>query len=52
MLNRRTLLATAALLAAAPLVQANDAHLLDTSEMTIEAAFREALAIVERARGS
>jgi cytidylate kinase len=38
--------------AAAPLVQAADAHLLDTSEMTIEAAFREALSLVERARGS
>lgn len=38
--------------AAAPLLQASDAHLLDTSEMTIETAFREALAIVERARGS
>jgi cytidylate kinase len=38
--------------AAAPLLQADDAHLLDTSEMTIEAAFREALALVERARGS
>jgi len=38
--------------AAAPLLQATDAHLLDTSEMSIEAAFREALALVERARGS
>lgn len=38
--------------AAAPLVQASDAHLLDSSEMTIEIAFREAAAIVERARGS
>jgi cytidylate kinase len=38
--------------AAAPLTQAADAHLLDTSEMPIEAAFREALALVERARGS
>jgi cytidylate kinase len=38
--------------AAAPLVQAADAHLLDTSEMTIEAAFREAFNLVERARGS
>lgn len=38
--------------ATAPLLQAADAHLLDTTEMTIEAAFREALALVERARGS
>ena len=38
--------------AAAPLVRAADAHLLDTSEMSIEAAFREALNLVERARGS
>jgi cytidylate kinase len=38
--------------AAAPLLQATDAHLLDTSEMSIEAAFREALTLVERARGS
>lgn len=38
--------------AAAPLVQAADAHLLDTSEMSIEAAFREASALVDRARGS
>jgi len=37
---------------AAPLVQAEDAHLLDTSEMTIERAFREALRLVEQARGS
>ena len=38
--------------AAAPLLLAGDAHLLDTSEMSIEAAFREALNLVERARGS
>ena len=38
--------------AAAPLVQAADAALLDTSEMTIEAAFREALRLVGQARGS
>jgi cytidylate kinase len=36
---------------AAPLVMAPDAALLDTSEMTIEAAFREALRLVELARG-
>jgi cytidylate kinase len=35
--------------AASPLEPAVDAHLLDTSEMTIEAAFRAALAIVEGA---
>jgi cytidylate kinase len=35
----------------APLVQADDAALLDTSEMTIERAFREALRLVEQARG-
>ncbi|MFZ1681524.1 MAG: (d)CMP kinase, partial [Rhizobiaceae bacterium] len=33
-----------------PLRPASDAHLLDTSDMDIEAAFRAALAIVERAR--
>jgi cytidylate kinase len=38
--------------AAAPLVQAADAHLLDTSEMTIDTAFREALRLVEQMRGS
>jgi cytidylate kinase len=38
--------------AAAPLVQAADAHLLDTSEMTIDSAFREALRLVEQMRGS
>lgn len=37
--------------AAAPLVMASDAALLDTSEMTIDAAFREALRLVEIARG-
>jgi cytidylate kinase len=37
--------------AAAPLVQAADAHLLDTSEMTIEHAFREARRLVEQALG-
>lgn len=37
--------------AAAPLVMAHDAALLDTSEMTIDAAFREALRLVETARG-
>jgi cytidylate kinase len=36
--------------AAAPLVQAPDAVLLDTSEMTIEAAFNEARRLVEQAR--
>jgi cytidylate kinase len=35
----------------APLVQAADAHLLDTSEMTIEHAFREARRLVEQALG-
>src|SRR5262249_12618776 len=34
----------------APLVQAKDAHLLDTTNLDIEAAFRAALAIVERIR--
>ena len=38
--------------AAAPLVQAAGAHLLDTSEMTIDSAFREALRLVEQMRGS
>jgi len=38
--------------AAAPLLQADDAALLDTSEMTIEQAFREALRLVELARSS
>jgi CMP/dCMP kinase len=37
--------------AAAPLVIAADAALLDTSEMTIDAAFREACRLVETARG-
>jgi cytidylate kinase len=36
--------------AVAPLKAAADAHLLDTSEMDIEAAFRAAVEIVERAR--
>ena len=35
----------------APLVQAADAALLDTSEMTIEQAFAEARRLVERALG-
>jgi CMP/dCMP kinase len=34
----------------APLTQAADAHLLDTSQMSIEAAFQAALALVEKAR--
>jgi cytidylate kinase len=38
--------------ATAPLVQAADAHLLDTSEMSIDTAFREALRLVEQMRGS
>ena len=33
---------------AAPLVQAADAHLLDTSTLGIEAAFQAALALVDR----
>ena len=36
--------------ATAPLVQATDAHLLDTSALDIDAAFRAALALVERSR--
>jgi cytidylate kinase len=35
---------------AAPLVQAADAHLLDTSALDIEGSFKAALAVVERAR--
>jgi len=35
---------------AAPLVQAKDAHLLDTSALDIEGSFKAALALVERAR--
>lgn len=35
---------------AAPLVQAADAHLLDTTHLDIDAAFRAAVAIVEAAR--
>jgi cytidylate kinase len=35
--------------AAAPLAQAEDAHLLDTTDMDIETAFRAAVDIVERA---
>ena len=35
---------------AAPLVQAADAHLLDTSALGIEAAFQAALSLVEKAR--
>lgn len=34
----------------APLMQAKDAHLLDTSTLGIEAAFQAALALVEKAR--
>ncbi len=37
---------------AAPLLQGADAALLDTSQLTIEAAFREACRLVEQARGS
>jgi len=37
---------------AAPLVRAKDAALLDTSEMTIDHAFREALRLVELARSA
>lgn len=36
--------------AAAPLAQASDAHLLDTTDMDIETAFRTAVDIVERAK--
>lgn len=36
--------------ASSPLKQADDAHLLDTTNMDVEAAFAEALAIVENAR--
>jgi cytidylate kinase len=36
--------------AAAPLVQAADAHLLDTTHLDIDAAFRAAVALVEAAR--
>ena len=35
---------------AAPLIQAPDAHLLDTSALDIEGAFRAAMALVERVR--
>jgi cytidylate kinase len=35
---------------AAPLVQAADAHLLDTSALDIEGSFKAALALVEQAR--
>jgi cytidylate kinase len=38
--------------AAAPLAAARDAHLLDTSQRSIDAAFREALRLVELARSS
>jgi cytidylate kinase len=34
----------------APLARAADAHLLDTTDMDIETAFRAAVDIVERAR--
>jgi cytidylate kinase len=37
--------------AAAPLKQAADAHLLDTTALDIEGAFRAAVALVERAKG-
>ena len=37
---------------AAPLVQAQDAHLLDTSELDIEGSFKAALALVEKVRKS
>jgi cytidylate kinase len=36
--------------ASAPLLQASDAHLLDTTHLDIDAAFRAAVAIVEAAR--
>jgi cytidylate kinase len=36
--------------ATAPLMQAPDAHLLDTSNLDIEGAFRSAIALVERTR--
>jgi CMP/dCMP kinase len=36
--------------AAAPLLQASDAHLLDTTHLGIDAAFRAAIAIIEAAR--
>jgi cytidylate kinase len=35
---------------AAPLLQAPDAHLLDTTHLGIDAAFRAAIAIIEAAR--
>jgi cytidylate kinase len=38
--------------AAAPLARAADAHLLDTSEMDIETAFRAAVDLVEKARAA
>jgi cytidylate kinase len=38
--------------AAAPLVQAEDAHLLDTSTLGVEAAIAEAIAAVERRAGA
>jgi CMP/dCMP kinase len=38
--------------ATAPLMQAPDAYLLDTTALDIEAAFRAALALVERARSA
>jgi len=38
--------------AAAPLKQAPDAHLLDTTALDIDAALREAIAIVEHSRGA
>jgi cytidylate kinase len=36
--------------AAAPLIQAPDAHLLDTTAMGIEAVLKAAIELVERAR--
>ena len=38
--------------AAAPLVQARDAHLLDTTDLDVEGALRAAIAIVEAARAA
>jgi cytidylate kinase len=38
--------------AVAPLVRAPDAHLLDTTHLDIDAAFRAAIEIIEAARAS
>jgi cytidylate kinase len=38
--------------AAAPLIQADDAHLLDTTKLNVEAAVAAAIAIVEKARST